>query len=155
MYICKKRNSYIHWWGETIVFISTNGYYKLSNLETFMVQKILLNNDMSTTISIISDELNVKIDEAEKFVSKFINNYSEVFEVKKSKPDDIYISGEKGKFFPIELHISLTSMCNQKCIHCYKNAGTTNENIDYNKLVAFLKYMEGKVPFWHYLEGMH
>lgn len=147
MYICKKRNSYIHWWGETLVFISPTAYYKLSNLETFMVQKILQNNDITAIISIISDELKVNIDESEKFVLKFMDNYGDIFEAKKTKNDDIYISGEKGKFFPIELHISLTSVCNQKCIHCYKNAGTMNENIDYSKLVAFLKYMEGKVPF--------
>lgn len=146
MYICKKENSHIHWWGEAIVLVNSNEYYKLSNLETFMVQKILQNNDVITVISQISNELNVNIDEAEKFVLMFINNYSEVFEVKKLKQNNIYISGEKGKFFPFELHISLTSMCNQKCIHCYKNAGVTNESIDYNKLVAFLEYMEGKVP---------
>ena len=38
-------------------------------------------------------------------------------------------------------------MCNQKCIHCYKKAGEANEKIDYNELLNFLKYMEGKVPF--------
>ena len=57
------------------------------------------------------------------------------------------ISGEKGKYFPFELHISLTNMCNQKCIHCYKKAGEVDEKIDYNELLNFLKYMEGKVPF--------
>lgn len=147
MYICKKRNAHIHWWGETIVIIGSNGYYKLSNLETFMVQKVMQNNNMTSVVYTISDELNVNIDETEKFVLKFINNYKEVFEVNKFKQDNIGISGEKGKFYPIELHVSLTSMCNQKCIHCYKNAGVKNENIDHNKLVAFLKYMEGKVPF--------
>ena len=147
MYICKKRDSYIHWWGEIIVFISPKGHYKLSDLETFMTQKLIQNNEIKEIISIISNELRVNIDEADKFVSKFLNNYREIFEVKKEKKDNMYISGEKGKFFPFEIHVSLTSMCNQRCIHCYKNAGVANENIDYKALIMFLKYMEGKVPF--------
>ena len=104
------------------------------------------NNNSINVINSISNELEVDTCEAEEFVSIFLNNYDSIFEYKKQNKA-MNISGEKGKYFPFELHISLTNMCNQKCIHCYKKAGEANEKIDYNELLNFLKYMEGKVPF--------
>ena len=146
MYIVKKKNTYIHWWGKIIVLISNDEYYKLNDLETYLVQKIMRNNNSINVINSISNELEVDTCEAEEFVSIFLNNYDSIFEYKKQNKA-MNISGEKGKYFPFELHISLTNMCNQKCIHCYKKAGEANEKIDYNELLNFLKYMEGKVPF--------
>ena len=112
MYIVKKKNTYIHWWGKIIVLISNDEYYKLNDLETYLVQKIMRNNNSINVINSISNELEVDTCEAEEFVSIFLNNYDSIFEYKKQNKA-MNISGEKGKYFPFELHISLTNMCNQ------------------------------------------
>ena len=51
MYIVKKKNTYIHWWGKIIVLISNDEYYKLNDLETYLVQKIMRNNNSVAPLS--------------------------------------------------------------------------------------------------------
>lgn len=82
MYIVKKKNTYIHWWGKIIVLISNDEYYKLNDLETYLVQKIMRNNNSINVINSISNELEVDTCEAEEFVSIFLNNYDSIFEYK-------------------------------------------------------------------------
>ena len=100
MYIVKKKNTYIHWWGKIIVLISNDEYYKLNDLETYLVQKIMRNNNSINVINSISNELEVDTCEAEEFVSIFLNNYDSIFEYKKQNKA-MNISGEKGKYFPV------------------------------------------------------
>lgn len=95
----------------------------------------------------IQKELMVTENEADAFVFRFMDNYSEIFEYQGENGININISGEENKFYPFELHISLTSFCNHRCIHCYKNAGLNGRNIDYKAIARFLRFMSGKVPF--------
>ena len=83
MYIVKKKNTYIHWWGKIIVLISNDEYDKRNDLETYLVQKIMRNNNSINVINSISNEIEVDTCEAEEFVSIFLNNYDSIFEYKK------------------------------------------------------------------------
>lgn len=147
MFIVLKNNTYIHWWGKEIVLIFEEGYYKLNKLETYFVKKILCDNCKEHILTNIQKELMVTESEAESFVLRFMSNYSQIFEYQEENKARINISGEENKFYPFELHISLTSFCNHRCMHCYKNAGINGENINYNAIVNFLRFMNEKVPF--------
>lgn len=147
MYIVLKNNAYIHWWGKEIVLIFEKGYYKLNKLETYFIKNILCDNYKEDVLTNIQKELMITENEAEAFVLRFMSNYSEIFEYQAENKIKINISGEENKFYPFELHISLTSFCNHRCIHCYKNAGINGKNIDYNAITQFLRFMNGKVPF--------
>ena len=68
-------------------------YYKLNDLETYLVQKIMRNNNSINVINSISNELEVDTCEAEEFVSIFLNNYDSIFEYKKQNKA-MNISGE-------------------------------------------------------------
>lgn len=147
MYIVLKNNAYIHWWGKEIILIYEKGYYKLNRLETYFVKKIMNDNYKEHILENLQKELEVTENEVEVFVLRFMDNYSEIFEYQKENSLNINISGEENRFYPFELHVSLTSLCNHRCIHCYKNAGVNGKNIDYNAIVQFLRFMNGKVPF--------
>lgn len=121
MYIVKKKNTYIHWWGKIIVLISNDEYYKLNDLETYLVQKIMRNNNSINVINSISNELEVDTCEAEEFVSIFLNNYDSIFEYKKqNKAMNILLSFKLDAPSPCRLDapdLDLICYASADCLH--------------------------------------
>lgn len=55
------------------------------------------------------------------------------------------IYGEKGKYYPKDIAIELTNMCNYRCSFCYKNASGTGTFISDDNINKLDKIIRGKV----------
>ncbi len=137
----------LHWWGNNVILINNlRDMYVLSAEETFLVECMSITNDVDELKSILGEKLCIEKEYIEKFIEIFMCNFKEYFfyntNIKK-----LYISGEKGAYYPLELHVSLTNICIQKCKHCYKSANENGVFIDYNQLIDFLDSMREFVPY--------
>lgn len=150
MLLQKKQNVDLHWWGEKILLIrNMNEIFELEPEEVFLIEKLSLTNDVGVIQEEISDCLEMEKDEIRNFIDIFIQNYREFFFISFEEivENTITVSGQKGAFFPFELHVSLTNACFHRCKHCYKSAVSNGNSIVYEDLEKFLDNMEGKVPY--------
>lgn len=147
MIIGLKENVDSHWWGERIVLLTDlNEYYMLSEEETFLIEYFDGCAHYEDIIEKIAIDTGLENGEIESILKIFMENFKEYLE-EKNKEEKNQITGKKGWYYPIELHISLTNACKQKCLHCYKCAEDSGEYINYNDLIKFLNRMQGYVPY--------
>lgn len=152
MYIKIKKNAFMHWWGESIVFIVENIYYRLEQEEVFLMKYFLNDTCVENVIQNIVSDIRISegVDEKEnieRFVMCFMENYSKVLEYSEEKQPLLKITGKEDKYFPFEIHISVTNRCYQRCKHCYKKAESYGMDLEFDKLYNFLEFMKGKTPF--------
>lgn len=150
MLLQKKQNVDLHWWGEKILLIrNMNEIFELEPEEVFLIEKLSLSNDVEVIQEEIANCLGIEKDDIRKFIEIFIENYRDFFFVsfEDIMESMISVSGQKGAFFPFELHVSLTNSCFHRCKHCYKNAISNGKSIVYEDLEKFLDNMQGKVPY--------
>lgn len=141
-------NHYLHWWGESILVINSEGYYQLDEIETFFVKHFEESTNVNNVKGKMCLEMCLKMEEVDKFIDIFLENYKNIFKyVENTNKEKIKISGKQNQYYPFDIQVSLTSLCNQFCAHCYKNAGRKGREISYGKLVKFLNDMSGKVPY--------
>jgi len=59
------------------------------------------------------------------------------------------VSGEQGKCYPFLLSIEVTSACNLRCRHCYKEAGFlgASGHMDYEKFHEIIEFFKHKTPY--------
>lgn len=149
MRVVKKNNVNIHWWGNTILLIhSLSGVCVCDDVETVFLEYLEKTNSLKEVITTIAQELGLEMEVMNRFADVFLENYKNFFDILgNSSIHSIKISGRKGVFYPLELHISLTSSCVQKCKHCYKSATTIGQYINGPHLEHFLNAMSGYVPY--------
>ena len=149
MNIKLKANADLHWWGKSLLIIlNAKQYYILNNEEQYLVKKMSNINNIEMLISNISAELNVSPKVVEEFIYTFMKNFSEFFFFASDDlASKLSISGEYNKYYPIELHLSLTNCCIQHCKHCYKSAGFEGIFINEDKLFNFLDNMKGYTKY--------
>lgn len=84
----------------------------------------------------------------ENFINIFMENFADYFYFAHEETSQmICISGKKLAYYPLEIHISLTNRCIERCKHCYKSASASGVYVDFNILSAFLDRMSGYVPY--------
>lgn len=148
MLICMKAKYNLHWWGDMLLLIHNGeSYYVLAEEEVFLVEQLARDSDCNRTATNISQELGVEPEIISNVIDTFVENYAQCFYFSEcGDSHQINISGKKGAFFPLELHISLTNSCVQRCKHCYKSAESVGMNIEEKDLYNFLDRLQGAVP---------
>ena len=149
MRIAKYNNIDLHWWGSDLLLIRNIGeYYIFEEEEAFFVEHLCKTNDVADLVYNITHELDVDSVTVENFINIFMENFADYFYFTHEEVSQmICISGKKLAYYPLEIHISLTNKCIQRCKHCYKSASSSGVYIDFNTLSAFLDRMNGYVPY--------
>lgn len=149
MRIAQYSNIDLHWWGKNLLLIRNIGeYYIFEDEEVFFVEHLCKTNVVADLVYNIACELDVDSVTVENFINIFMENFADYFYFStKETARSIRISGEKQAYYPLEIHISLTNRCVQRCKHCYKSASACGEFIDFSNLSAFLDRMSGFVPY--------
>lgn len=140
----------MHYWGDNIYIIGKNEeYYKLNEVETFLMEYIIKERNIDKLVVLICNENKELIEDVVKtFLSMFIKNYQTFLELDYRKDErDVMVSGKKGENYPYNLIISLTNECLHDCKHCYKGEKGILKRINIEKLEKFLDKMQGKVPY--------
>lgn len=149
MRITKHNNIDLHWWGQDLLLVrDVNEHYVLDEVEAFFLEHVCKINDVEQLVDAISQETGSDSETIMNFIEVFMKNFDEYFFYSNGDSvDPITISGKKMAYYPLELHVSLTSRCFLKCKHCYKSASGTGIDICYDDLRAFLNRMCGFVPY--------
>ena len=148
-YVCMKPNVNIHWWGKSIfIFKDRNKYVKLSKIDAYIINYI----EKINKTGINDGEKRKKNSFYLREIERFVNEYSDFLFMADKAVRILSITGKFNYYYPLELHVSVTSKCCQKCIHCYKEAEGRGEDIDYDALNNFLEKCNGYVPYL-YLSG--
>lgn len=151
-YVCLKSNVNIHWWGKNLFFFKErNKYVKLSKVDIYIIKYI----DKLNKKGIEIDKESTKKNDIRfvKDIEKFVNEYCEYLYMSEKSINILRITGKYNYYYPLELHVSLTKKCYQKCIHCYKDADNVGAEIDYTALNNFLKTCSGYVPYLYFSGG--
>ncbi len=148
MVIESKDKVRFHWWGDNILLINNmEEYCVLNEIESYFVEFLGKETEYNVVIGKIAKELETEDKVIRRFVNRFIVNYRKFVRLKENHESKSFIiTGEKGKYYPVEIHVSLTNDCVQHCLHCYKSAGERHEYINTNDLMGFLDEMKEKVP---------
>ncbi len=149
MRIAKYNNIDLHRWGSDLLLIRNIGeYYIFDEEEAFFVEHLCKTNEVADLVCNITHELDVDSATVENFINIFMENFADYFYFTHEEVSQkICISGKKLAYYPLEIHISLTNRCIQRCKHCYKSASSSGVYIDFNDLSAFLDRMNGYVPY--------
>lgn len=149
MRIAKYNNIDLHWWGNDLLLIRNIGeYYIFEKEEVFFIEHLCKTNEVAELVYNITCELNVDTVTVENFINIFMENFADFFYFTNEETTQVIsASGKKSAYYPLEIHISLTNGCIQRCKHCYKSANASGVFIDFNKLTAFLDCMNGYVPY--------
>lgn len=149
MRIAKYDNVDLHWWGHHLLLIrNLNEYYIFEEEEVFFVEHLCKTNVVAEVFCDIARELEVDSALIESFINVFLENFSDYFYLAQDEiTQSLCISGKKLAYYPLEIHISLTDRCIQKCKHCYKSASSCGKDVDFKDLCDFLDRMIGYVPY--------
>lgn len=125
----------LHYWGyESIVTDDIGMKYKLNEIQTDVIEFC---NGMTRGQEIINAILDMYqcpvkyYDTAKNKIIECLEGLirNRLIEVTKENKERL-ITGVKGKFYPTELSIEITNICNFKCKHCYKNAEFKGKHIE-------------------------
>jgi MoaA/NifB/PqqE/SkfB family radical SAM enzyme len=153
LYILPQKGVEIHWWGKDLyLFINRQTYIKTSRMESKIISA-MRDNIIGRAAEILKRETHTSIAIARELIELFLKEYQEYFIEAEYSRGEFNISGEKGSYYPLELHVSLTNKCPQSCFHCYKEATKCGTDIDTKALIEFLEKTKGKVREIHLSGG--
>ena len=139
----------LHWWGKRILLVyHRSSYYILDEIETQLAQYLRFTTCIEEIVDTMARDVGTDQNTVAHFIGVFLENFRKfIYTVNDAASERIEISGEYDAFYPLEIHISMTDNCTQKCRHCYKRASTKGCFISYGYLSDFLRTMVGKVPY--------
>lgn len=143
MYI--KSKCVAQWWGKDVLLTDMNQvFYILSDIEVTLLECIELSVKLDVIMDLFASRSKLTKKQAGHFIDCFTIEYGNCFEIGDEGDSKFIIYGKKGKFYPSELHISLTNACPLRCKHCYKEAGEGKVRyIDEKTLCLFLDKFSG------------
>lgn len=142
-------NCIAQWWGDSVIlFDSYENYYVISTSEVLLLEAMQNNKSIETITCDFASKTKMKVNQAAKILDCFLKAYPTCFSYTETGSNDaMIIHGVKGKYYPAEIHISLTNVCPLHCKHCYKKAGDSNAfYLNSDKLISFLDLFNGKTP---------
>lgn len=140
-------NGFHYYMNGAYLVLNNGNYLNLDEQDTFIFEQIVKCNSFTELYL----EL-MRLSEVEKselavaIINEFLNSYKSYFKVLEVGKNDFWISGEKGKSFPLDVVISLTNKCRHNCIHCFREANSSKKELDLNVLRELLDYIYHKVP---------
>lgn len=149
MYILFKDNLLLHFWDQIcIVVFQDSTQIHLNDIETYFIEKVLANNLFEDVCAAIAIENDMTEKETLQVVKELLTSLQDVLYLSElESTNSIKVTGERGKYFPIHLCLSLTNSCPQKCVHCYKGEQPIQEELEIAAIVDLLEFCKGKVPF--------
>ncbi|GEL13271.1 hypothetical protein LCO01nite_08200 [Lapidilactobacillus concavus] len=146
MYFDLSKFALFHWYKEQIYGTLISGEIVRFNVVESYLLELYFESDSCSNLRSKLISLGLTANETEKFIAKFLNNNENFLSLQDCAYSLPMITGEKGKSYPLEFHVSLTNKCFLKCKHCYKGDILKPKELDFNKLVDFLNHFIGKVP---------
>lgn len=148
MRIVKRDAVSFHWWGNSILLVEgLSRHYILDEVEAFIIEHLSITNAKKELVDLLAKETGLNINDISSIIDIFLYNFKNYLYLTSDKNSSFFISGQKGQFYPLEFHISLTNKCIQHCKHCYKAACSTGIFISFDVLSNFLDKMSPYVPY--------
>lgn len=147
----------LHVWGQEslLVLLKDRFHFRFTKVQTDILSMC---NGINTIEDIINKMINAYniddslIENVTKSIESFlINMINKSFLSFLTVSKDISggkkgrFSGERGKYYPFDITIELTSRCNFRCSFCYKNAEGKGRDIDVEQIEWLKNHLVGKV----------
>lgn len=155
-FICISEGYNLHFWGDISLLVLIKGRYhfRLTKPQTDILEKC---TGLITVGDIINESVYGVAGSAEQLeiakinVGNLLNNMlrkgflsvSDTPYVLCNK--NVRFSGERGKYYPFDISIEITSRCNFNCSFCYKRSTTKGCDIRFDLLKEFQHSVAGKV----------
>lgn len=117
----------------------------ITNVELFIIEKLDGTLTINDLVSSIMTQFNsTDYESIKKTVNKILKKFSNYILFTDMKEKHlIKTTGIKNTITPLSLSIELTNRCNEKCIHCLKNAGYNSHcDINYLNLINYLDFLK-------------
>lgn len=156
LYPCFSENCIPYYYGSTLIVSNVlNGKdYAFNESESIILAEMTGEHTVRQIVDIYAKKFNCNVFTLQTTIIKIIENNIKNGIIKlNTNNNSIIIYGEKGKFYPNYINIELTSRCNFKCPHCYKEADAKGYNIDNNIMNFIYSTYKNKVPYIQFSGG--
>lgn len=157
MYIAISDGYNLHFWGNEglLIFLKARYHFRFSSTQTDILEQCTGLQTLSCVITKIVSQYqgnSEQIANAKASVRNFLKAMLRKGYLTLSTSSlDFSIgkygrfSGQRGKYYPFDISIELTSRCNFRCSFCYKSSECVGEDIDFKQLVWIKDNLAGKV----------
>lgn len=146
----------LHFWGNVSLLILIKGrfHFRLTKVQTDILEKCTGLNTVEEIVNKSVEEYNGTVEQiriAKNNIKKFLYDMvRKKFLSVSDKPNILCgkhrrFSGERGKYYPYDLSIELTSRCNFNCSFCYKRSGLHGNDINFDLLQEIRHIAAGKI----------
>ena len=157
MYISISEGYNLHFWGNEglLVFLKDRYHFRFSSTQTDILEQCTGLQTLSTVVTKVVSQYpgsNEQISKAKECVRSFIKAMLRkgYLSLSTSSLDLTFgkygrFSGLRGKYYPFDITIELTSRCNFRCSFCYKRSECGGEDIGFDQLQWIKNNLAGKV----------
>ena len=142
----------MHWFRDVGFLIGSNYVLQMDKVQAYFFRKLKYSNVVEDIATLINKELEVQdIERTHNIINLIIADLTPFIETTYKPCKNFFIdenlySGCLDAVYPRSVHVYLTNRCYHRCRHCFKSAGASGEDLDYNCLVNFLQYIKGNTP---------
>lgn len=155
-YICISEGYDLHFWGDVSLLVLIKGrfHFRLTKPQTDILEKC---TGLNTVDDIVNESVKGRNGSEEQIKIAKINVKNLLYNMVhkgflsvSDKPcilsnKNARFSGERGKYYPYDISIELTSRCNFNCAFCYKRSTAKGNDISFDLLREFKHSVVGKV----------
>lgn len=157
MYVSIGEGYNLHFWGSEalLILLKDRYHFRFSRAQTDILEQCTGLQTLGSVITKVISQYqgsNEQIAKAKLGVQSFLKamlrkGYLSLSasSLDLSAGKDGRFSGQRGKYYPFDISIELTSRCNFRCSFCYKGSECTGEDIGFEQLLWIKDNLAGKV----------